>query len=147
MGNLSSLKLVAQRRPSKGSPVVHRRNKLMGKLKDQIALARAATEGGSFQAQRQRTMVDPETGLRRSVAVPRRIRPWWFMADNGKTAVSVRYGATVLELSKGRFAIELSDSSELVAALETVAAAVQAGELDAAIEAASVKLRDRFQAS
>jgi TRAP-type mannitol/chloroaromatic compound transport system substrate-binding protein len=68
------------------------------------------------------------------------------MADNGKTAVSVRYGATVLELSKGRFAIELTDSSELVAALETVSAAVQAGELDAAIEAAAVKLRDRFQA-
>ena len=146
MGNLSSLKLVAQRRPSKVSPVVHRRNKLMGKLKDQIALARAAAEGGSFQAQRQRTIVDPETGLRRSVVVPRRIRPWWFMADNGKTAVSVRYGATVLELSKGRFAIELTDSSDLVSALETVSAAVQAGELDAAIEAAAVKLRDRFQA-
>ena len=146
MGNLSSLKLVAQRRPSKVTPVVHRRNKLMGKLKDQIALARAAAEGASFQAHRQRTIVDAETGMRRSVAVPRRIRPWWFMADNGKTAVSVRYGATVLELSKGRFAIELSDSGELVAALETVSAAVQAGELDVAIEAAAVKLRDRFQA-
>ena len=144
MGNLSSLKLVAQRQPSKVSPVVHRRNKLMGKLKDQIALARAATEGGSFQAQRQRSMVDPETGLRRSVAVPRRIRPWWFMADNGKTAVSVRYGATVLELSKGRFAIELTDASELVAALETVSAAVEAGELDAAIEAAAARLRKGF---
>ena len=48
MGNLSSLKLVAQRQPSKVSPVVHRRNKLMGKLKDQIALARAAAEGGSI---------------------------------------------------------------------------------------------------
>jgi TRAP-type C4-dicarboxylate transport system substrate-binding protein len=118
----------------------------MGKLKDQIALARAAAEGASFQAHRQRTIVDPETGLRRSVAVPRRIRPWWFITDNGKTAVSVRYGATVLELSKGRFAIELTDSGELVSALETVAAAVQAGELDAAIEAAAVKLRDRFQA-
>ena len=144
MGNLSSLKLVAQRRPSKVSPVVHRRSKLMGKLKDQIALARAAAEGGSFQAHRQRSMVDPETGLRRSVSVPRRIRPWWFMADNGKTAVSVRYGATVLELSKGRFAIELSDSGELVAALETVSAAVEAGELDAAIEAAAVRLRKGF---
>ena len=68
------------------------------------------------------------------------------MADNGKTAVSVRYGATVLELSKGRFAIELSESGELVSALEIVSAAVQAGELDVAIEAAAVKLRDRFQA-
>ena len=144
MGNLSSLKLVAQRRPSKVSPAVHRRNKLMGKLKDQIALARAAAEGGSFQAHRQRSIVDPETGLRSSVAVPRRIRPWWFMADNGKTAVSVRYGATVLELSKGRFAIELADASELVATLETVSAAVDAGELDVAIEAAAVRLRKGF---
>ena len=144
MANLSSLKLVAQRRPSKVSLAVHRRNKLIGKLKDQIALARAAAEGASFQAHRQRTIVDADTGLRRSVSVPRRIRPWWFMADNGKTAVSVRYGATVLELSKGRFAIELADSSELVSALETVAVAVQAGELDAAIEAAAVRLRKGF---
>ena len=144
MANLSSLKLVAQRRPSKVSPAVHRRNKLMGKLKDQIALARAAAEGVAFQAHRQRTIVDADTGLRRSVAVPRRICPWWFMADNGKTAVSVRYGATVLELSKGRFAIELADSSELVSALETVAVAVQAGELDAAIEAAAARLRKGF---
>ena len=145
MANLSSLKLVAQRRPSKVSPAVHRRNKLMGKLKDQIALARAVAEGVAFQAHRQRTVVDAETGLRRSVSVPRRIRPWWFMADNGKIAVSVRYGASVLELNKGRFAIELADASELVSALGTVSAAVQAGELDAAIEAAAVKLRDRFQ--
>jgi len=124
--------------------VVHRRNKLLGKLKDQIALARAAAEGVAFQAHRQRTIVDADTGLRRSVAVPRRIRPWWFMADNGKTAVSVRYGATVLELSKGRFAIELADSNELVSALETVSAAVEAGELDAAIEAAAARLRKGF---
>ena len=144
MANLSSLKLVAQRRPSKVTPVVHRRNKLMGKLRDQIALARAAAEGVAFQAHRQRTIVDADTGLRRSVSVPRRIRPWWFMADNGKTAVSVRYGATVLELSKGRFAIELADSSALVSALETVSAAVEAGELDAAIEAAAARLRKGF---
>jgi len=144
MGNLSSLKLVAQRRPSKVTPVVHRRHKLMGKLKDQIALARAAAEGVAFQAHRQRTIVDADTGLRRSVAVPRRVLPWWFMADNGKPAVSVRYGATVLELSKGRFAIELADSSALVSALETVSAAVEAGELDAAIEAAAARLRKGF---
>ena len=50
----------------------------------------------------------------------------------------------MLELVKGKNAIEVASASELVKTLEVVKAATVAGELDAAIEAASAKLRDGF---
>jgi energy-coupling factor transporter transmembrane protein EcfT len=56
----------------------------------------------------------------------------------------VRYGARVLDLGKGKIAVELASAKELVATLETISAAVNAGELDAAMEAASTKLRSAF---
>jgi hypothetical protein len=55
--------------------------------------------------------------------------------------VSVRYGSKVLELTKGKTAIEVADSQDLIKMLETVKAAVLAGELDTQIEAASGALR------
>jgi hypothetical protein len=57
----------------------------------------------------------------------------------------VRYGARVLTLNaKGMTAIEVADLDELVAVLGKLKAAVDAGELDTAIEAASSKLRAGF---
>jgi energy-coupling factor transporter transmembrane protein EcfT len=60
----------------------------------------------------------------------------------------VRYGARVLDLGKGKTAVELASAKELIATLETISAAVNAGELDAAMEAAmeaaSTKLRSAF---
>ncbi len=72
-----------------------------------------------------------ETGERKHVAVAKRVKSWTFNADNGKLCVNVRYGARVLDLGKGKTAVELSSTKELVATLETISAAVNAGELDA----------------
>ncbi|NBS40954.1 MAG: hypothetical protein EBS73_17245, partial [Betaproteobacteria bacterium] len=75
----------------------------------------------------------------------RRVRPWWFHTDNGRLALTVRYGSRVLELAKGKSAIDIADQAALIAALEVLAQAVSAGELDAAIEAAATAVRDRFK--
>jgi hypothetical protein len=56
----------------------------------------------------------------------------------------VRYGARLLELAKGKFAVELASEKELLPTLEIIKAAVLAGELDVAIDTASNKLRDGF---
>lgn len=53
-------------------------------------------------------------------------------------------GSRLLELAKGKYAIELSSEKELVPTLELTKAIVLAGELDAAIDAASNKLRAGF---
>ena len=83
-------------------------------------------------------------GERVQVTHVKRIKPWWFVSENGKVCISIRYGAKVIELSKGKTAIEIASPTALIEALETVKAAVQAGELDAQIEQASATLREGF---
>ena len=41
----------------------------------------------------------------------------------------MRYGSRVLELAKGKSAIDIADQAALIAALEVLAQAVSAGEL------------------
>ena len=51
--------------------------------------------------------------------------------DNGKLAINVRYGARMLELAKGKFAIEVASEKELVPTLEALKTIAASGELDA----------------
>jgi hypothetical protein len=92
-----------------------------------------------------RSVRDPETVLRKDVEVPKRVKPWWFVADNGKVCLSVKCGAKVLELAKGKSAIEVAGPEELIKTLETIKTAVEAGELDGQIGAASQSLSEGFQ--
>jgi hypothetical protein len=74
----------------------------------------------------------------------KRVKQWWFATDNGKLAINVRSGARMLELAKGKFAIEVASEKELVPTLEALKTIALSGELDAAIETASIKLREGF---
>jgi hypothetical protein len=56
----------------------------------------------------------------------------------------VRYGTKLLELAKGKWAVEVGTEKDLVPTLELLKGAVLAGELDTQIEAAANKLRDGF---
>ena len=143
MSALSKLKLVSAQAEGK-SPSILRRNKLTGKLQDQIAAAKAATEGGVYVSQRVKFIKDPETGERKQVENATRVKQWWWKSPTGKVVLALRYGARNLEISKGKNAIEVGDMDGLVAALEAVKEAVQAGELDVQIEQASGALRAGF---
>lgn len=145
MSALTSLKLVSAKKPTNIPPVVLRRNKLSAKLWEQIELARGQTTGKPFVVIKNRTIKDSETGLRKVVEVPKRIRPWWWISESGKVCVSVRYGSKVLELSKGKSAVEVASPEDLIKTLETVRSAVEAGDLDAQIEAASGVLKAGFR--
>jgi hypothetical protein len=65
--------------------------------------------------------------------------------DAGKVCIEIRYGAKVIELSKGKSAIEITSPAALIEALEAVKTAVLAGELDAQIEQASVKVEQQTE--
>ena len=143
MATLASLKLVAAKKPSQQSPAVHRRSKLSIKILEQIQLARAHSTGQSY-APTKTKMATNADGERVAITVPKRIKPWWFTDTNGKVCVAIRYGAKIIELAKGKSAIEVASSEALIEALETVNSAVLGGELDAQLESASVKLRDGF---
>jgi hypothetical protein len=145
MSTITALKLSNAKRPANLPPIVVRRNKLATKLWDQIQLAQSQAAGQHFQPTRLRTVRDAETGLNKTIQVPRRIKPWWWSSDTGQVCVSVRYGSKVLELARGKAAIEVSDAQDLIRTLEAVKAAVIAGELDAQIQAASGALRSGFK--
>ena len=116
----------------------------MKRIWEQIELAKAEQAGTTFAPVKFRSYTDKETGVRKQVETNKRVKAWWFTAENGKLALSVRFGPKVLELAKGKFAVEVADSGEIVNVLEIVKRAVLNGELDAAIDNAAKKLRDGF---
>ena len=127
MSTLTALKLVSAKKPMNMPPIVIRRNKLSAKLWEQIELAKGQATGKPFVLLKTRTVKDSESGLRKSVEVPKRLRPWWWMSDTGKVCVSIRYGSKVLELAKGKAAVEVASPDDLIKALEAVRGAVEAG--------------------
>ena len=144
MSAFNGLKLVAAKRPQTASPIVQRRNKLSNQLWEQIELALASSEGKTFAPIRLRNIKDKLTGERKTIEAAKRIKQWWFVAETGRVCVQVRYGTRVLELAKGKNSIEVANGDELLSVLETVKRCVEAGELDAQIDAASNAVRARF---
>jgi hypothetical protein len=122
-----------------------RRRKLSTKLWEQIQLAKSQIDGTPFVVMKFRSLVDRDTGLRKQVELPKRIKPWWFVSDSGKVCFSVRYGSWTIELAKGKPSVEVTSAEDLVRVIETVKKAVEAGELDAQIETASAHLRSGFK--
>lgn len=145
MSTLDSLKLTTAKKPTHIPAIVFRRNKLSNKLWEQIQLAKSQIDGTPFVVTKFKSVKDKETGLRRQVEIPKRIREWWFRNDAGKVCVSVKYGTKVIELAKGKHSVEVENAQALVKALELVKQAVEAGELDAQIESASGALKLGFK--
>jgi hypothetical protein len=143
MSALATLKLSAAKKSQSTSPASLRRNKLSKKIWEQIELAKAQATGSTFTTTRFRTVKEDDGG-RRSVQVPKLVRAWWWTAENGKLALNLRYGARVIEIAKGKSAVEVGSASELVPTLELLKKAVEGGELDVQIESASIKLREAF---
>ena len=144
MSTLAQLKLTAQSKPAQISPVQQRRNKLAKRVWEQIELAKAQAQGTQYTPIKFRTVTDSETGARKQIETTKRVKQWWFTADNGKLALSVRYGTKVLELAPKKFAVEIATNKDLVTTLELIKGAVLNGELDNAIDSAAVKLKLGF---
>jgi hypothetical protein len=144
MSTLDALKLTTAKKPTHIPTVMIRRNKLSNKLWEQIQLAKSQLDGTQFVVKKYRSFTDRETGLRKQIEMPKRIREWWFRNEQGKVCVAVKYGTRVLELAKGKHSIEVGNADDLIKALEIVKGAVEAGELDAQIELASGNLRKGF---
>jgi uncharacterized protein (DUF111 family) len=141
---LASLKLTDALKPQQVPQVVQRRNKLALRVWQQMELAKAQVHGGEYRITKYRSYTDTATGTRRQVEQHVMVKPWWFTTHSGKLAVSVRYGSRVLELAKGKYAVEVAQATDLTATLDAIRAAVLAGELDGAIDAAATKLRAGF---
>ena len=145
MSTLSKLKLIEAQKPTAKPVIVIRRNKLSDKLWEQLQLARSQKSGETFAPLRRKSFRNAETGERTSIETPKRVRPWWFTENSGKLCFSVRYGSKVINIAKGKNAIEVANLDDLINVIETVKSAVEAGELDAQIELASGSLKAGFK--
>lgn len=145
MSALNTLKLVSAKRPQTAAPIVLRRNKLSNQLHEQIELARCVLDGKTFAPTRLRSIKDKHTGERKLLEAVKRVKQWWFVAENGRVCLQVRYGTRVLELAKGKNSIDVGTVADLLSVLETVKKCVEAGELDPQIDSASAAVRERFK--
>jgi hypothetical protein len=143
--SLAALKFVSSKRPTQIPAVQVRRNKLVAKLHEQIQLISAKKDGTHFAPLHFRSVRDRDTGEIKRIELPKRIRPWFFTSDNGKICVQIKYGSKVIDVSgKNKPTIELANTDDLIKTLELIKTATLAGELDAMLESAGMKLRDGF---
>lgn len=142
---LSSLKLVNAKRQNSVDPVVFRRNKLNEKLKVQIAMAEAMNKGEAFTVKRKKLMRDDLTGTTSYVDINKRVKTWWFTNNETKrVAVQLFYGNKVIDLAKGKNAVEVANGGELISVLGRLQEAVLDGTLDVQIEQAADSVKARF---
>lgn len=144
MSTINSLKLVAAKKPINLPAVVQRRNKVLAKLWEQIKLAEAQASGTHYAPTKYRRLKDSEGNVR-TVEMPKRIKPWWFISESGNTCLALHYGSKIVEISKGKTAIELLNKAELVSTLNMLKTAIEAGELDEAINNTANKLNAGFK--
>jgi hypothetical protein len=133
---LSTLKLVSATRATHISPVMQRRQKLIAKIDEQIEMAQAAANGTAFTATKFKNVVNAE-GVTEYKQVAKKVRAWYWKNDAGKWNLVVRYGARIIELSKGKNSIELLSEADVIPTLELLKTIISNGELDDAITAVS----------
>ena len=89
--------------------------------------------------------MNKQTGERKTVETLKRVREWWHTSESGKINLICKYGSKQIQFdAKGRNAIEVSNNEELMSALESLKLAIEQGEMDTQIEAASAAVRARF---
>ena len=116
------LKFVANQTPTKATPVVLRRQKLVRRIDQQVQFVRAMVQGEAPRA------------------------AWVWMDENGAYFVPLKYGRVVLELKKGMFAVQCKDLDECEHALCTFRAMALSGSFDDQLTKASEQIRQKFKA-
>jgi hypothetical protein len=137
LNQLDTLKWVNAKPELLIDPVIARREKLCKKINEQIALGQATLKGEHYTPTRLRMVPDPDTGYSKTIEVPKRMKPWWWQNAEGRYCIAFRYGSKVIELSKGKTAVEVDSLEAVCSTLEVVKLAVIGGELDSQLESVS----------
>ena len=136
MGILEKLSLsTATKKDEANQPSLALRRKMVAILDDQIEGAKAEIAGQPFMKQRQKwTPVEGGGKELRTVQSP--FRKFWFKDATGKVLVELRFGNKPVPVA-GKPSIIVGEVANLPEVLATIREAVLAGELDAALAAAS----------
>jgi hypothetical protein len=111
--------------PKSGNdPVQMRRAKFVAKLEEQKQLLKDPNHVRTVQRW---TKVD---GERQATTKQQAVRPWWKTDPSGQVVMSIKFGAKPVEFEKGKAGIVVGSKEKLPALIDTLIAAVRAGELD-----------------
>lgn len=115
------LKLSAAAKPKKVPVEIDRRQKLVGRIDQQIDLVRQASEGRLSRA------------------------AWFWMDEKGEFFLPIMYGRHQLELKKGMFSIQCSNLDEVEHSLCAIRAMTLKGDMDDQLALASKRIREKFR--
>jgi hypothetical protein len=147
MGNiLQSLKAVAVQRPTKLTPAVRRRNKLIDSLHQQIEAAKARSEGRQHSIKKLRRIRSKQTGEMIDTVRDKAVKECWWVGEDGHAYMEVRYGWKPLEIVKGKTTIDVGSVQNVIPTLEKLRAATEVGEFDGQLEAAFSRLGEQLRA-
>jgi hypothetical protein len=105
-------------------PVQLRRVEFIAKLEEQKLLLKDPSHVRTVQRW---TKVD---GQRQATNKQYAVRPWWKTDPSGQVVMSVKFGAKPIEFEKGKAGIVVPSKDKLPTVIDTLIAAVRAGELD-----------------
>ena len=115
-----ALALVPVTKPKTLNPVVQRRTRLLKSLRRQQTMVQSYKAGEKTQ------------------------RTWFWMNEEGKIYLQIKYGKLPLELSKGKFAIQCGSLDDVASNLQIVETLVNKGEFDVMLTSVSKEIRSKF---
>jgi hypothetical protein len=105
-------------------PVQQRRGKFVARLEEQKLLLKDPNHVRTVQRW---TKVN---GGRQATNKQLAVRPWWKTDQSGQIVMSIKFGAKPIEFEKGKAGIVVPSKDKLPTVIDTLIAAVRAGELD-----------------
>jgi hypothetical protein len=116
------------------NPIGVKRTKLIIRLNEQRAMVQCLLNDSEFTAFKDVYIVDEESGEKRKVKRPKRIRPWFYQSAD-RYYFEVKYGTKSLEIQKNKPAIDVGNKDELLTVIDTIIDATQQGFLDVELKA------------
>ena len=115
-----SLALVPVSKPKTMNPVVQRRTRLLKSIRRQKTLVESYKAGEKTH------------------------RTWFWMSEDGKIYLQIKYGKVAMELGKGKFAIQCGSLDDISNNLGIVETLVNKGEFDEMLTNISKDIRSKF---
>ena len=137
MIQLADVKLVSAVRPTFQDPVALKRLKFISRVSEQLEIANNFMKGEQIPFTR---FHDP-VSLKR----PRKVSPWWWIDKDGKYLMAIKYGSKVIELAKGKPAVQAETLDQIIEVLKSLKLATSNGELDLHLTQASEHIRKKFK--
>jgi hypothetical protein len=126
---LADVKLVSAVRPTFQDSVTLKRSKFISRVSEQLEIANLLMKG----EQNPFTSFHDPVSLKR----PRKVSPWWWTDKDGKYLMTIKYGSKVIELAKGKSAVQAETLEQIIEVLKSLKLATSNGELDLHLSQAS----------